>query len=89
MSTQPNPETDGSQTEQIPDGPASEPGAGGDRGATSQDQPADTGERAEARPEGEPADMERKADVAFDSNEKGDERATIVGPDGTPVDPPV
>lgn len=61
------------------DGPGrGEPGPGGDHGATSQDKPsasaAGQGEGVEERaghPPGEPAD----------SNERADDRATVVGPD--------
>jgi hypothetical protein len=67
---------------QPADGPAREPGSGTDPGSTSQDQPepndggASTGDDSSGRPGAHEPDAEHPQD----SNEKADERATVVDP---------
>ena len=79
MSTHPTTDgPDGSQTEQPSDGPAREPGSGGDAGSTSQDQPESGGEGGGG---GDRAPSEGHApESPQDSNERADERATVVDP---------
>ena len=61
------------------DGPArGEPGSGEDLGRSSQDQPAEGGEGVAGRP----AKPTMSPDPAADTNERADERAHVVEPDG-------
>jgi hypothetical protein len=81
METQPTREDDSSQEQQPADGPAREPGSGGDAGSTSQDQPAEGSGGAEGNGPDPVQQTERSSEGPFDSNEGADSKATVVGPD--------
>ena len=83
MSTHPNSDApDQDQVEQPSDGPAREPGAGGDAGSTSQDQPEPESEAASSTASaGERSDRpDLDAEPPADSNERADDRATVLEP---------
>ncbi|MCA1707792.1 MAG: hypothetical protein LC808_32780 [Actinobacteria bacterium] len=83
MGTHPDPEApDDQQLAGPSDGPAREPGSGGDAGSTSQDRPdsssADASSSAGAGQRADPPGHE--AEGPADSNERADERARVVAP---------
>jgi hypothetical protein len=76
----PEAKNDGRGAGQPTDGPSrGEPGSGGDLGASSQDEPG-AGSSGTA---GTPGKPELSPDPAEDTNERADQRATVLEPDGS------
>lgn len=74
-------EQDQDQAEKPSDGPAREPGSGGDKGSTSQDQPEpNDGDHASAGSGERAATPDLGAEQPADSNERADDRVRVVEP---------
>jgi hypothetical protein len=74
-------EQDQEQAEKPSDGPAREPGSGGDAGSTSQDQPEpNDGTHASSGPGERSATPDIDPEQPADSNERADDRVHVVQP---------